>query len=175
MNFEKYNRTGRTGWKCEQTGPQHSAATGLQRSRIEQAGVQDMIGANRLLQQLKKESGQAIRIFSFLSEERLALIGWGDAALQNRIDGGSTKGLLFTCSSVRPLQGEESLMSVISWRCGQIDSVCRGAMCAETRSIVWIWKMNCLRFDINGLRMSGNSEMYNSPDEMARWGTWCNV
>ena len=28
---------GGLGWKCEQTGPQYSAATGLQRSRIEQA------------------------------------------------------------------------------------------------------------------------------------------
>ena len=47
---------GGSGWKCEQTGPQHSAATGLQRSRIEQATVQDIIEANRLLQQVKKES-----------------------------------------------------------------------------------------------------------------------
>ena len=69
------------GWKCEQTGPQHCAATGLQ--------------------QVKKESGQVIRIFSFPTEEQLALIRWGDAALQSRIDGGSTKGLLFTCSSVK--------------------------------------------------------------------------
>ena len=47
---------GGLGWTCEQTGPQHSAATGLQRSRIEQATVQDIIEANRLLQQVKKES-----------------------------------------------------------------------------------------------------------------------
>ena len=51
----------------------------------------NMIEANPLLQQVKKESGQAIRIFSFPTEERIALIGWCDAALQNRIDGGRTK------------------------------------------------------------------------------------
>ena len=51
---------------------------------------------NRLLQEVKKESGQVTRIFSFPTEEQLALVGLGDAALQNRIDGGSTKGLLFT-------------------------------------------------------------------------------
>ena len=39
-----------------------------------------------------------------------ALIGRSDAALQNRIDGGSTKGLLFRCSSVKALQGEGALM-----------------------------------------------------------------
>ena len=59
------------GWKCEQTDPQLSAAA-----------VPDMIEASRLLQQVKKESGQAIRIFSFTTEELLALIGLCDAALQ---------------------------------------------------------------------------------------------
>ena len=46
---------GGLGWKCEQTGPQHSAAAGLQRSGVEQATVQDMTEANRLLQQVKKK------------------------------------------------------------------------------------------------------------------------
>ena len=107
---------GGLGWKCEQRGPQHSAATEFQRSRLEQATVQDMIEANRLLQQVKKENGQVIRIFSFPTEDQLTLIGWCGVALQNRIDGGSTKGLLFTFPSVNALQREESLMSVISWR-----------------------------------------------------------
>ena len=41
VQFHNKNKTdlrgllGGVGWKCEQTGPQHSAATGLQRSRIE--------------------------------------------------------------------------------------------------------------------------------------------
>ena len=101
-----------------------------------QATVQDMIEANRLLPQVKKDSGSVIRIFSFPTEEQLTLIGWSDAALQNCLDEGSTKGLLFTFSSVMALQGEESLMSVISWRSGRIDRVCRSATCAETREIV---------------------------------------
>ena len=106
------------------------------------------------------KSGQAILIFSFRTEERLALIGWGDAALQNR-------GPLFTCSSVRALQGEESLMSVISWRSGRIDRVCRSATCAETRAIVDLEdELSALRYQWSG--MSGNSMMENSPDDMAR-------
>ena len=72
------------GWKCEQTGLQHSAATGLQHSRIEQATVQDMTEGNRPLQQVKKKSRQAIRIFTCPTEEHSALIGLGDAALQKR-------------------------------------------------------------------------------------------
>ena len=96
-------------WTCEPTGPQHSAATGLQRSRIEQATVQDMIEANRRLQQVKKDS---------FPTEGLALIGRSDAALRNKINGGSTKGLL------------------LSWRSGRMDRVCRSATCAETRAMV---------------------------------------
>ena len=35
----------------------------------------DMVDANRLLQQVKRESGQHIRIFSFPTEVKLALTG----------------------------------------------------------------------------------------------------
>ena len=38
---------------------------------------------------------------AFPTEHPLALNGWGPAALRNRIDGGSTKVLLLTCSSLR--------------------------------------------------------------------------
>ena len=95
------------------------------------------------------------------AEDPLALTGWSDAALQNRIDDP-----LFTCSSVRALQGEESL-SVISWRSGRIDRVCRSATCAETRAIVDLEDdLFALRWQWSG--MSGNSVMENSPDERAR-------
>ena len=112
---------GGRGWQCEQTGPQHSAATGLQRSRIDQGTVQDMIEANRLFQQVKKESGQAIRIFSFTTEERSAHGAMQHCKTESTEEAQNC--LLFTCSSVRSLQGEESLMSVISWRSGRIDRV----------------------------------------------------
>ena len=49
---------GGLGWKCEQTGLQHRAATGLQRSRVQHVTVQGMIEANRLLQQVKKKSNK---------------------------------------------------------------------------------------------------------------------
>ena len=71
--------------------------------------------------------------------------------MQNRIDGGSTKGLLFTLSSVSDLQGEESLMSVMSWRSGRIDRVGRSATCAETRATVDL-EDELFAYDINGLR-----------------------
>ena len=62
--------------------------------------------------------------------------------------GGSTKGApLHFFFHVSALQGEESFMSVISWRSGRIDRASRGATCAE---------------------MLGNSAMENSPNEMAR-------
>ena len=85
----------------ERTGPQRSAA--MVQDRASNSSGQDMIEANRFVQQVKKESGQAIRIFSFPTEKRSASFGSGDAALQNR-----------TCSSEKALQGEHARMSVIS-------------------------------------------------------------
>ena len=113
--------------------------------------------------------------FQFPTEEQITQIGWGDAALQNRIDGGSTKGLLFTFSSVKALKGEESLMSVISWRNGRIDRLCRSATCTETRAMVYLEdELFAPRYQ--WYEMLGNSAEENSPDEMAQTGTWslCN-
>ena len=58
--------------------------------------------------------------------------------LQNMIDGGSTKALLFRCASEKALQGEEAVMSVISGRSDRIDRVCRRATSAETRASVYL-------------------------------------
>ena len=52
---------GRTRLEMEITWPQHIAATGLQRSKIEQATVQDKIEANRLLQQTGQEGKPSAR------------------------------------------------------------------------------------------------------------------
>ena len=60
----------------------------------------------------------------------LLLLDWmGDAALQSRIEGRSTKGLLFTSSSLKALQGKEA-----AHVCDQ--RVCRSGTCAETRPMV---------------------------------------
>ena len=85
-------------WKCEQTGPQHSAATGLQRSRIEQATVQDMTKVNRTTSTTSQERkwDRSYGSSVFFRRKQLTLMGWDDAALQNRIDGGKYEGSSFT-------------------------------------------------------------------------------
>ena len=83
-----------------------------------------------------QKSGQIVRIFSFTTEGAMSFqwMGRCSTAKQNRWK--KHQRPLFTCSSVRALQGEESLMSVISWRSSRIDWVCRSATCAETRATV---------------------------------------
>ena len=147
---------GGLGWKCEHTGPQHSAATGLERSKIEQATVQDMIEASRLLQQVKNVRGKAICFFSCPTEERVASTGRRDAALQNRV----------------MAEGEEALMSVISWRSSRKDRVCRSATCAETRPAVDLEdELFALRYQWS--EMMGNTPFENALDENGTPGTWC--
>ena len=129
---------------------------------LEHALVQDMIEANRLFH-VKKDSGHAMRIFSFHTE-RLASIGWEDVALQNRTDGGSTKVLLFTCSSEKALQGAEALLSVFSWRSSRIARVCRSAPRAETRATVDLEEV----FALSVVGDDGSYSFWNSPDDTAR-------
>ena len=58
-------------------------------------------------------------------------------------------------------------MSVISWRSGRIDRVCRSATCAETRAVVDL-EDELFAFRYQWSLMLGNSVMDNSPDDMAR-------
>ena len=54
-------------------------------------------------------------------------------------------------------------MSVISWRSGRIDRVCRSATCAEIRAIVVLEdELFCAAISM------GTSALEDSPDEMAR-------
>ena len=57
-------------------------------------------------------------------------------------------------------------MSVISWRSGRIDRVCRGAACAETGAVVDLEdELFALRYQWS--EMFGNRVTENSPDKMA--------
>ena len=87
--------------------------------------------------------------------------------MQNRIDGVCTKGLFFVCCSQRALQGEEAVISVISWRTGRTDRVCRTAKCADTRATVnledELFSMRCQWCELMVKTAFGNA-----PDARAR-------
>ena len=102
--------------------------------------------ADRLLQQVKKESGQVIRIFIFPTENQLTLIGWSDAALRYRIDGGSTTGLLFTF--FHEVLARRGIINV----CDQLEDSCRSA------TVDLGYELFALRYQWSEI----------SPDEMAR-------
>ena len=79
------------------------------------------------------------------------------------------KGLLFTCSSVKAWQGEESVMSVISWRSGRIDRLCRSATCAETRASVDLEdELFALRYQWS--EMSGTTPLWKI--HPMKWRDW---
>ena len=91
----------------------------------------------------------------------------GDAALQKKMNGGSTKLLLLTCSSEKALHGEEALTSVISWRSGRRGRVCRSGTSAEIRGTVELEdELFALRYQCS--EMMSNTALANSPGEFAR-------
>ena len=83
------------------------------------------------------------------------------------MDGVSTKGLFVVRCSQRALQGEEAVISVISWRTGRTDRVCRTTKCAEPRATVnledELFSMRC-----QWCELMEKTAFENAPDAMAR-------
>ncbi|CAK0862013.1 unnamed protein product [Prorocentrum cordatum] len=84
--------TGSLQWKGTQTGPDILAEFNLLQSKTESRTVEGLIQVNKLSRRARVFGGRCWEIFSFRSEDQLAVAGWGDAAFANKIDGKSTEG-----------------------------------------------------------------------------------
>ena len=127
---------GAISWHAQQTGPQVSAAVGLLLSEVNHSTVQTIHRANKLLEQVRARKKQSLRIHRFPEDEELGVFGWVDAASQNRIDGGSTQGLVMGLAPMSLLRGELAKVSIIGWQSHRIDRTCRSPGAAETQAAV---------------------------------------
>ena len=127
---------GAVSWYAQQTGPQVSAAVGLLLSEVNHSTVQTIHRANKLLEQVRARKKQSLRIHRFPEDEELGVFGWVDAASQNRIDGGSTQGLVMGLAPMSLLRGELAKVSIIGWQSHRIDRTCRSPGAAETQAAV---------------------------------------
>eukprot|EP00959_Pyramimonas_sp_CCMP1952_P421082 8820819-Pyramimonas_sp.AAC.1 len=67
-------------------------------------------------------------IHSHSSAQVIVPIEWSDSSEANRPDGKSTKGLVTEMAPLRIMQGDESDVSMISWKSGKIHRECRSSV-----------------------------------------------
>ena len=127
---------GALSWHAQQVAPHVSASVGLLLTEVTQSTVQTLLQANTLLSHVKSKSGHEMHIHSFPAQEALGMYAWVDAASQNRVDGGSSQGILVGLGPLSMLQGEVGSVSIIAWHANKIDRKCRSPGAAETQAAV---------------------------------------
>ncbi|CAK0792341.1 unnamed protein product, partial [Prorocentrum cordatum] len=127
---------GAIGWRSEQSGPMHSADTSLLLSTIPSSTVQTLLDTNRLVDRVREGADLPVVLHSHSNAQVIVPIEWSDSSEANRPDGKSTKGLVTGMAPLRILQGDESDVSMISWKSGKLDRGCRSSVSCETRSAV---------------------------------------
>ena len=127
---------GALSWHAQQVAPHLSASVGLLLTEVSQSTVQTLIHANTLLSHVKARSDHELKIHSFPEEKDLGMYAWVDAASQNRVDGGSTQGILVGLGPLSMMQGEVGQISVVAWHSNKIDRKCRSPGAAESQAAV---------------------------------------
>ena len=126
---------GGISWLAQQTAPHFFAEVGLLLSEIGPSTVDTIVRANLLLSHVRARREHKMRIHAFQPKEELALYCWVDAASQNRVDGGSTHGVLVGLGPATMLHGELGRVSMMAWHSSRIDQICRCPGAAEAQAV----------------------------------------
>lgn len=121
---------GGISWHAQQVAPHVSAEVGLLLSEVNRSTIDTIVRANQLLDLVKSRRDHKLVIHPIPLSE-ISLYVWVDAASQNRLDGGSTQGLIVGISSKKMLEGACTPVTFISWHSQKIDRVCRSPGAAE--------------------------------------------
>ena len=126
-------------WRAIQTAPQYCCRIGLAASTLSKPSLSTMKEANSIIKEMKKSSKDGLILHSF-SNERLhwtdvIFLHFGDAARNNRQDGGDTGGFIVGVASPHILNGKESRVSIVDYRSWKLDRPVRGSNGSEAQSL----------------------------------------
>ncbi|CAK0848438.1 unnamed protein product [Prorocentrum cordatum] len=155
---------GAVGWRSEQSGPMHSADTSLLLSTVPSSTVQTINETNRLVDRVRECAGLPLVIHSHSQAQVLVPIEWSDPSDSNRPDGKSTKGLIAGMAPLKILKGDETDVSLVSWKSGKIDRGRRSSVACGTRSAVDA-EDELFGIKLQWLEMLGNSIDWRNPED----------
>ncbi|CAK0870312.1 unnamed protein product [Prorocentrum cordatum] len=158
---------GAIGWRSEQSGPMHSADTSLLLSTMPSSIVQTVNATNRLVDRVRECADLPVVIHIHSQSQVLVPVEWSDSSEANRPDGKSTKGLVAGLAPLKILKGDETDVSVISWKSGKIDRGCRSSAACETRSAVDA-EDELFGIKLQWLEILGNNIDWRSPEGVLR-------
>ena len=121
-------------WFATQSGPKVMAALSMSQSLVTKATVQELVDANKLLQQVKLDKHLDIHIKGIVGRPGVAI--WGDAAWANRPDGSSTGGTLIGITDIDSLlKGGLTFVNMVSWKSHKLKRKSRSPTASEVQAV----------------------------------------
>lgn len=126
---------GGISWHAQQVAPHFSADVGLLLSEVNRSQVDTLFRANQLLDQVKSMREHRMHIHT-MDIHDIGIYAWCDAASQNRVDGGSTQGIIIAAAPNSLFQGACERVSFLAWHSSKISRVCSSPGASEAVAAV---------------------------------------
>ena len=131
---------GTASWRAQQMSPQFAADVSLLVSATAHPVVQDLLDANKLVQDMRRSSAQSLHFHSFneTPRQQLFFASWADASDRPRLDGSRTGGYVITlatksCSDMV----KKTMSSEMAWRSFKLPKEIAGSNNGETRALAF--------------------------------------
>lgn len=126
-------------WRATQTAPLYCCRIGLAASTLSKPTLATMKEASSIFKDMKKSRKDGLILHPFSSERLhwtdVTFLHFGDAARNNRRDGGDTGGFIMGISSPLVLNGKESRVSIVDYRPWKLDRPARGSNGSEAQAL----------------------------------------
>ncbi|OLQ04869.1 hypothetical protein AK812_SmicGene11969 [Symbiodinium microadriaticum] len=103
---------------------------------VTRSTVDTIIRTNMLLAHAKVKQSYRMKIHSFSPEDKIMFVAWVDAANANRVNGGSTQGILVGATTENIMEGDICGVTPVLWHSQKIDRACRSPGAAEAQAAV---------------------------------------
>ena len=127
---------GGLSWHAQQVAPYLAADAGLLLTEVTRSTVDTIIRTNMLLAHAKVKQSYRMKIHSFSPEDKIMFVAWVDAANANRVNGGSTQGILVGATTENIMEGDICGVTPVLWHSQKIDRACRSPGAAEAQAAV---------------------------------------
>ena len=125
---------GALNWAGREGRPDAAAAASLFSSQIQDMKVSDIIELNKVVKQLKADSGLALRIQPLVEKD----LQWGvisDSSFANARGGKTQAGHMLIAFERGLLEGRQSKTNILHWRSGKLHRTVGSTLAAETQSL----------------------------------------
>ena len=132
---------GALNWAGREGRPDAAAAASMFSSLMTEMKVEDIVELNKVVQQLKEDSGLALRIQP-MDEKKMKWGVFSDASWANARNGKTQAGHMLVTFEQELLEGKTAKMNLLHWKSGKLQRTVNSTLAAETQSLArGVWRL----------------------------------